>query len=76
MTADPTVPLTEEQRARWEFVQGSQTALMSVLFDGEPTAAICAVTRNGDAYDVTPLYVALTDATFARCTPPNGAKEF
>jgi hypothetical protein len=35
-------------------------ALFSCFVNGSPTAAIAAITRDGDSFDITPLFVAVT----------------
>lgn len=39
----------------------SNFALFSCFIGGQPAAAIVAVTREGDDYQITPLFVSVTD---------------
>lgn len=74
--ADPFAPypaITAEQTDQFNAITSgeySNLCLMSVLLDGQPTVAICAVVIDGESYDMHPLYIAVDDAIFARLLPP------
>lgn len=46
-------------------------ALVSTIFDGEPTATIATVTLDEGEYLVTPVAVLVTPAMFDRLTGPD-----
>ena len=55
--------ITAEHRAAFEALASGDYknfALFSCFVDGEPAAAIVAVNRNGDDYNITPLFVSVT----------------
>jgi hypothetical protein len=58
-----TTNITKEHRAAFEALISAgcgNFALFSCFVSGEPAAAIVAVTRDGEAYTISPLFVALT----------------
>lgn len=68
------VAITDEQRTQFEALRDpsyENFALVSTAFDGEPTVVIAAVTMDGDESLLTPLYVQVTDAMFARLSSPD-----
>lgn len=55
--------ITAEHRATFEALTSGKYdnfALFSCFANGEPAVAIVAINRDGDNYDITPLFVALT----------------
>lgn len=75
MEHDPTRPLTQGESDIFDAIvdNGHDHCLMSVLFDNEPTAAICRI-HHGDGYEIYPVAVLITDTMFDRLTPPTGAE--
>jgi hypothetical protein len=66
--------ITPEHRRLFDALIGGECgnfALISTTFDGEPTAAIAAVTRDGADYVISPVAVLLTDSMFDRMTDPS-----
>jgi hypothetical protein len=58
-----TTNITQEHRAAFEALISADYdnfALFSCFVDGEPAAAIVAVNRDGEDYNISPLFVALT----------------
>jgi hypothetical protein len=58
-----TTNITKEHRAAFEALISAgydNFALFSCFVDGEPAAAIVAVNRDGEDYNISPLFVALT----------------
>ena len=58
-----TTNITPEHKAAFEALTSGDFgnfALFSCFVNGEPAAAIVAVNRDGDAYDITPLFVSVT----------------
>lgn len=67
-----TESLTDEQKEVFEAIKGAANiALVSTTFNGEPTAAIAAVTMDGEDYVITPLAVLVTDSMMANLTDPS-----
>jgi hypothetical protein len=63
--------LSPAQVAMFDAVRSADNiALLSAVLDDQPVSVICAVTRDGEDFDVTPLYVAVTDDLFARLGNP------
>ena len=57
--------ITPEHRAAFEALASGDYdnfALFSCFVNGEPAAAIVAINRDGDNYDITPLFVSVTPA--------------
>jgi hypothetical protein len=60
-----TTNITKEHRAAFEALISADYdnfALFSCFVGGEPAAAIVAVHRDGDDYNISPLFVAVTPA--------------
>ena len=58
-----TTNITSDHCAAFEaLISGDYAnfALFSCLVNGEPAAAIVAVNRDGDGYEIRPLFVSLT----------------
>lgn len=71
-------PISDDQRETFDaLTSGDFTnfALISTLFDGEPTVAIAAIVEEGGTYIIQPLYVAVTDTMFDRLTDPAAGLE-
>ena len=65
--------LTDDQQETFEAITSGEydnLALMSAHLDGQPVGVICAITEDGEMYDIHPLAVLVTDALFPRLTPP------
>lgn len=58
----PTTNITAKLQAAFNLVTGDENgiALFSCFVNGEPSASIVHIVRNGDEYDVVPLFVAIT----------------
>jgi hypothetical protein len=74
---EPTGPvaITEEQRELFDALRDPEYgnfALVSTALDGEPTAAIAAITENefGD-YEISPVALLVTDGMFGRLAAPD-----
>ena len=60
-----TTNITSDHRAAFEALTSGEYrnfALMSCFVDGQPAAAIVAVSEDGDSYQLSPLFVSVTDA--------------
>ena len=58
-----TTNITDKHREAFEALTSGQYgnfALFSCFVNGEPAAAIVAVNRVGDEYNITPLFVSVT----------------
>ena len=68
-------PLSDNERKTFEYVHDSDTSigLVQTQFDGEETAVIAAFDEDEETGEVimTPLAVLITEAMFARITPPS-----
>jgi hypothetical protein len=70
---DTVAAITEAQRETFEAIRDPEyrnLALVSTALDGNPTAAIAAINRDGDEYLISPLAVLITDAVFDRMSDP------
>jgi hypothetical protein len=60
-----TTNITARHREAFEALRDGSIeniALFSCFVDGQPAAAIVAITGQGDDYEITPLFVSVTDA--------------
>ena len=60
-----TTNITPAHRQAFEALTGGEYdhfALLSCFVNGDPAAAIVAVTRDGDEFHLMPLFVSVTDA--------------
>lgn len=70
---DTRRPLTDYEKDTFSFIQhahGEDIALVQTAFDGEPTAVIAAVSRDGESYVLSPLAVLVTPGMLPRLTDP------
>ena len=61
--AKPQTNITAEHKALFDAVTSGKYdnfALFSCFVDGKPTSAIVSVVQDGEEYNVTPLFVAVT----------------
>lgn len=65
--------ITEEHKALFEALRDpdfTNFALVHTTFDGEPTSAIAAITRQDGIYQIAPVAVIVTEKMFMRMTNP------
>ena len=73
MTPTEPRPVTTDERALFDRIRRHpDVGLVSVLFDGQPTAAIAHM--DVAAGEIFPLAVLVTPEMFARLTPPGPAE--
>ena len=64
-------PLTSEETEIFDAIrEAPNITLIQTKFDGEETAVIAAINRDGEEYQIAPLAVLVTDAIMARLTDP------
>ena len=73
MSQDQTRPVTTDERTLFDRIRcHPDVGLVSVLFDGQPTAAIAHI--DVAAGEIFPLAVLVTPEMFDRLTPPGPAE--
>jgi hypothetical protein len=69
------VPLTEAQRAKFNFVLNGpedELALLSCSIFGDHVATICRITQEGNNFSIEPLFIELSQTLAANLLSPNG----
>lgn len=75
VVVDPAELIDRETDLLEEIRSGPSIALLRVRYDGAPAAAIVRVREESeDQFVIEPLALLITQAMFARITPPEGAQ--
>lgn len=60
----PKTNITKQHREQFNALTSGKFdnfCLFSCFLNGKPTASICAVTKDGEEFIITPMFVAVTD---------------